>query len=108
MVIALNWTNKAIKHLEIIYRNLAKHSVQSAIKMHNCLIDATEPLLLFPEMAPLEPLLRDYPKKYRSLVIERNYKLIYYIESETIYIVAVWCCRQHPNRLRSMFFASSL
>ena len=54
-----------------------------------------------PEIAAKEQQLIDNEKKYRSLVVlQGNYKVIYYFENEIIYIARVWNCRQNPEKLR--------
>jgi hypothetical protein len=51
-------------------------------------------------MGTVEPLLWEFAEEYRYLVVG-NYKLVYYIDCETaIYIVAVFDCRQNPEKLK--------
>lgn len=50
-------------------------------------------------MAPIEPLLEGYLHPYRSPVVKKKYKIIYYISNDLIYITAVWDCRRSDNRL---------
>ncbi len=73
--------------------------MRAAIKMHNKILDAVEPLLYFPQMAPIESLLEDRDKVYRALVVDK-YKIVYYVENNIIYIAAVWDCRQNTEKLR--------
>lgn len=51
-------------------------------------------------MAAIEPLLEDFPQAFRALVVKKHYKVIYYIEKDTIYAVTIWDCRQNPNKLK--------
>lgn len=51
-----------------------------------------------PYMGMSECKLLHREKEYRSLV-EGDYKIIYYIEGEIIYITALWDCRQEPCKL---------
>lgn len=57
-------------------------------------------LLHFPEMAQAEPLLSEFIETYRSLLVRNAYKVVYYIKNETIFIVAVFDCRQNPEKLK--------
>ena len=43
--------------------------------------------------------LEEEPQEFRRL-IEGNYKIIYYVEDETIRIVDIWDCRRDPETLR--------
>lgn len=102
MVDRIIWLPAAQRNLNNVYKFISKKSVQAAIKTHNKLLDAVEPLLNFPQMAPIEPLLEDRDKIYRALVVGK-YKIIYYFEKNTIYIAAVWDCRQSTKRLWKRF-----
>jgi len=49
-------------------------------------------------MAALEPLLSGRAYPYRGLVVRRLFKVIYYVENDTIIIADVWDCRQDPSK----------
>lgn len=60
----------------------------------------TEQLLReHPHLGPLEPLLADMTKTYRSIVIQKVNKLVYYIEGDTIHIADFWDVRREPKKL---------
>ena len=61
------------------------------------------PYVIFPQAGPVEPLLKGYDCEFRSLVVEKHYKLIYTFTDELIEIHAVWDCRQEGWRLQEMF-----
>ncbi len=44
-----------------------------------------------------ETLLEKEPEGYRNLVVHQNYKLVYYVEGNTIYIVDLWDTRREPR-----------
>lgn len=48
-------------------------------------------------MASIDPLFEERAKTYRSIIINRRSKMVYYIEDETIYIAAFWDCRKDPT-----------
>lgn len=102
MVNRIVWLPMSQRHLKRIYKFISKKNEQAAIKTHNKLLDATESLPQFPQMAPIEPLLEDCDKAYRALVVDK-YKILYYFENNTIYIAAVWDCRQSTKRLKKLF-----
>ena len=95
------WTAFAESQLDSIYEYIQAISPYSAKDIYNDILDESAMLARFPRMAPIEPLLSQFSKEYRSLVIRRNYKVVYYIDCETtIYIVAVFDCRQNPEELQ--------
>lgn len=61
----------------------------------------TKRLAMNPEMGYPEPLLKDFPQLFRSYVIDKFHKVIYYVEEEisTIYIVGFWDVRREPSKL---------
>lgn len=52
-----------------------------------------------PNLGFIEPLLSDRPKTYRSVVIAKLNKMVYYIDdvAAIIYIVDFWDTRREPN-----------
>lgn len=97
------WSDNAIALLDDIYNYYSKKSIKTAVRLYNNLLDSAEPLKTFPQVGPLEPLLKEHPENYRSLVVEKHYKLIYTISPTLIEIHAVWDCRQDNWRLKEMF-----
>ncbi|MDH6306313.1 toxin ParE1/3/4 [Parabacteroides sp. PF5-5] len=47
-----------------------------------------------------EPLLVGHPEDFRSLVVHRHTKIIYYCDTQNVYIVDLWDCRQNPAKLK--------
>ncbi|MDR0843735.1 MAG: type II toxin-antitoxin system RelE/ParE family toxin [Tannerella sp.] len=97
----LNFTKKAIEDLEEIYHFLEQKNENAAVYLHNYILDEIERLKTFPQMAPIEPLLADCSETFRSLIIRKIHKVIYYIEDETVNIVSIWDCRQNPDTMRN-------
>lgn len=53
-----------------------------------------------PYLGPVEPLLAERAQSYRSVVVGKLNKMVYYIEEDTvIYVVAFWDCRREPDTL---------
>ena len=93
------WTEPALDELNGIYTYYSEYkSEATAVKLFNAIVDASDRLALFPEMGGIEELLKGRRKSYRSM-IEGNYKIVYYIENNKVYIALVWDCRQNPLRL---------
>lgn len=74
MRIKIKWLPQAIALLDNIYRFYSKKSQTAAIRLYNKLLDSAEPLRVFPQAGPIEPLPH-----------------------------AVWDCRQEGWRLQEMF-----
>lgn len=56
-------------------------------------------LILFPECGSPEPLLADKQILYRSLIISKHSKIIYYVKNDVILIADVWDMRRNPQVL---------
>ncbi len=48
-------------------------------------------------MGPKELLLQDKKRDFRSVVISKQNKLVYYVEGDTLYIAALWDTRREPR-----------
>ena len=94
------WLRIAAEHLEEIYEFLLKNNARAAADLYNDILDETEKLSGFPQIASLEQYLAEEPEMFRSLVIRRQYKVVYFIEDEVIKIADVWDCRQNPAKMR--------
>jgi len=95
------WTKSAKSDLRTIfdyYKYNASHVVANKIK-ETCL-DRVEILYQNPEAGPIDEILKVLNEQHRYLV-EGNYKIIYKIVSETIFITGVFDTRQEPQKIFS-------
>ena len=99
----LYYSSKAVQSLHHIYAFLNQKSNRAAVIMHNEILDEIDKLLLFPQMGSIESELKNETWEYRSLIVNRIYKVIYRIEKQKIYIVNIWDCRRNPLKLRRDF-----
>ncbi len=97
------WLPTAQKHLDLIYQWLAERSEAAALKLVNDILKETDRLARFPEIGQIERSLENYPNKFRAVVVRRNFKIIYFVESQTIYISAIWDCRKEPRTIHEIF-----
>ncbi|NDV96570.1 type II toxin-antitoxin system RelE/ParE family toxin [Dysgonomonas sp. 521] len=97
----IEWTNEAKEQLDTIYSMYEDINLTAAVNIRQSIILSVRKLVEFPHMAAIEPLLKRRKIKYRSLVVERLFKVIYSIDKNTIYISAVWDCRQNPKKLKN-------
>lgn len=56
-------------------------------------------LRLNPYLGKLEPLLMNRVREYRSIVVGTLNKIIYYVDSDVIYIADFWDVRREPKAL---------
>ncbi len=90
-MIFIQWTNTAFNELEVLPEEIAFE-----------IIRRVDFLAQFPEMgAPLE--IR-FPRLegLRQLIIKRNIRIIYEVDEDTIYILAVQNCRQKLLPVRDL------
>lgn len=100
MVEQVIWSQKALRDLSKVVRYGEKEfGRKTAIDFYSKIKENDFRLLTNPELGMIEPSLTDCRIEYRSLVVHKNYKLIYYITKSTVRVAALWDCRQIPNRL---------
>jgi len=100
----LIFSDYALMQLEQIYYFLQNQNVNAAIHIHNFILDEIEKLSNFPQMAAIEPELLGFSHIFRSLVVKKRYKVIYYLEKDIIHISAIFDCRQNPKKLRDIIY----
>ena len=55
-------------------------------------------IMRHPNIGSIDPLFDDRPISYRSVIINSLSKMVYFIEEETIHIVAFWDTRREPKK----------
>ena len=100
METSIIWTERALATLDSIFEFYKEKSEYCAVKIINRLYHSARTLTIFPTAGVIEPSLDGFPVNFRSLVVEKHFKLIYYIDVDRIYIVEVWDTRQNPASLK--------
>lgn len=103
-MVKVKWMPLALKDLQSIcayYRNIKK-SRKTSQELKEELILSSNILKTFPLGGAVEPLLANKEVEFRYLVVRKHYKLIYFVENEVVNIVAVWDCRQNPEKLSNI------
>lgn len=96
------WTRMAQDHKdEAIAYGAEVFGKKSTIKLNNKIKESLETLSAYPQIGKIEPLLEDSALTYRSLTIHKNYKLVYYIEDDTVVVADIWDTRQEPAYLKN-------
>jgi toxin ParE1/3/4 len=97
------WAESARIQIENIFQYYKENvNTETSRKVVERIIDRTIQLELFAESGTIEPLLKSRKFKYRYLV-EGNYKIIYRIEKNYVFVVNVFDCRQNPVKIKKAF-----
>lgn len=99
METSIIWTNRALDTLDDIFEFYKEKSENAATKIVNRLYHSAKTLKTFPNAGVIETLLDEFPVCFRSFVVEKHFKLIYYVEGDCVYITEIWDTRQDPDRL---------
>ena len=86
-----------LKEITEYYKAVASNKVSK--KIRKSLISRIKLLQNFSKIGPVEHFLENLTHEYRYLV-EGNYKIIYTIENDVIYIVAIFDTRQDPQKMK--------
>ncbi len=97
----VKWSNRSLKHIVDIYKLYLEKSEKAAEKIFNTIFEEGDKLGDFPEMAQREQLLTKKKIVYRSLVVQKHFKIVYSVYENYIHIVDVWDCRQNPKKLKN-------
>ncbi len=93
------WTETAKNDLNNIFNFLkVKISIKKSQNIIINIIKKVEILEKMPLIGQKEPKFKGLRKDYRR-IIERHYKIIYHISSDTLLINRVFDSRQNPNKL---------
>ena len=98
----VKWSTVAEDRLKKVfdyYFDVAGHKVASKIVAK--IIESADSLGTMPFKAPIEKYLPDCKFVYRSLIVSKIFKVVYFIneKEECIVIATIWDCRQNPVKL---------
>lgn len=71
----------------------------STLRLRAKIVHVVELLATFPLMGHFELALEHRSEGFRSFMADRRYKIIYRIAGEQIIVVALFDCRQHPDKM---------
>lgn len=94
------WSKKANhRRIALLTYGKKEFSLQVACKLNARIESYADRLSANPQMGAMEPLLKDRKLMYRSLVIHKFFKLIYYIneKKQCIVIADFWDTRREPS-----------
>lgn len=86
----------------MIHNFYSDKNKKAADKIVKAIFNAVEKLGTFPKMAPVEVMLAGLTEEYRSMVVRKMFKVIYFIHEsmDEVVIVAVVDCRRDLKQLR--------
>jgi len=95
------WKPRAISHLKKQATWYAENmGISAANKFWDGLVAAGDLLAANPNLGKIEPILNDSEHCYRSLILHKDYKIIYFIDNERqIQIVSIWHCPKNTSTL---------
>ena len=92
---------KAAKMLQSITDYYAKVGGMSSVdNLLNIIRQKSDWLTRYPTAGTIEPLLVNHKHSYRFVILNRNIKMIYYVEDDIVFIAAFWDMRMHPDKLK--------
>ena len=69
----------------------------AAEKTHAHIMKALRLLAANPRLGIAEPLLAGRKRAYRSIVVHKLFKLVYYVKGDILHIAALWDTRREPH-----------
>ena len=96
------WSKRARKDLTGIWEYYYPRNLRAAVKIMQAIRSTERKIANNPRIAPVELELEDFPQGFRSIVVKKLHKIVYFINDNEIRISAVWDCRRNPDTLRSI------
>lgn len=91
------WSKESIVSIQNIYDYIVEKSPQNADLVVDTLFDLGDKLNIFPEKNPKEPL---YNQDFIKFFPKWNFKIVYRIEKDRIYILDVFSTLKNPKNFR--------
>ena len=101
-MVKLAWTTcarKQLQNIKLYYKDIASETVAMSIILQ--IQQTAQRLINQPYLGKIETALVNEPEGFRS-IIEGNYKIVYWIDKNTIRIITVFDTRQAPEKLKSL------
>ena len=96
----VEWSERASTRIEEIYEYLkAEAGKRTARKIVDKIYSRVDILAQNPQAGQREELLQGRDEEFRYLV-QGNYKIIYWIETDRITISTLFDCRQNPEKMQ--------
>ena len=94
----MTWNKKALNQLDAVMAYGRQEFGERAVQRLYTRIMSYEPLLAAnPRLGIAEPLLAGRKRAYRSIVVHKLFKLVYYVKGDILHIAALWDTRREPR-----------
>ena len=94
----MTWNKKALNQLDAVMAYGRQEFGERAVQRLYTRIMSYEPLLAAnPRLGIAEPLLTGRKRAYRSIVVHKLFKLVYYVKGDILHIAALWDTRREPR-----------
>ena len=94
----MTWNKKALNQLDAVMAYGRQEFGERAVQRLYTRIMSYEPLLAAnPRLGIAEPLLTGRKQAYRSIVVHKLFKLVYYVKGDILHIAALWDTRREPH-----------
>ena len=95
----VKWSERAVKSLRHVEAYILREFGEEArAKFMRASEESAGKLEQFPQLGKEEPLLAHRNRSYRSIVIARKSKMVYYVGEQYIIIADFWECRREPKK----------
>ena len=91
------WSDQAFKDLQEIHQRISEHSFESAQNQVNNILNREHQLETYPLSGTVQTT-QTLTTQYRYLV-EGNFKIIYQIQQQTVFVDTVFDTRQDPSEM---------
>jgi plasmid stabilization system protein ParE len=92
--LTVEWTDTAKDKLRTVYEFHSEYSEESAFKIANEIIESTDAIVYAKQFQ-----VDDINSEYRRIIV-RQYKVLYKLEGETVWILNVFPTKGNPKNLR--------
>ncbi len=89
------WTTQAKEDLKNIYKYWEKKSLHGAMNVRSDILKSPK-IIFYSEQYQID----DINPKYRRIIVRNNYKILYKVESKTIFIMGIVGTAQSPEVIR--------
>lgn len=95
----IHWHKRAVTMLHQIEEYILREFGERASRefMHD-VEQSVSALAKMPNMGMLDPLFAHRKQTYRSIIVRRLNKVVYYVKGDTIRIAAFWDTRREPEK----------
>ena len=96
--IRIEWNRNASQNFHELLEYLHKESERAASIVGNAILDEIEKLVMYPIAHPLDRFKKNNDGNYRACIVY-NYRISYYVDGNTLYILRIRHTSREPLEL---------